>query len=173
MEKRFKITALLVGLVLVISITSIGCRLPATTTPTTAESIYIIIEPCLEVEIESNDNEPAPLITFEELSLEAGTLDCDYFNPDMGLLPQGDPCFLIMGIIENGYDEGCWVAYHATGYDDSGNTVSRTLDAGPIAGVAQDYIDGNSTEEFTLHLNWSDNVSIFKIRCQRSDVMFP
>ncbi len=173
MKKRDKIPALLVGLALILCVSFFGCRLPETAPTTTAESIYIIIEPCLKANVEPGVREQAPLITFKELTLESGTLDRDYIHPDMGLLPHGETCYLLMGTINNGYDEGGWVAYHATGYDDLGNTVSLTLDAGPVVGIAQVYITGQSSEEFTLHMSWSDNVTIFKIRSQASDVMFP
>jgi hypothetical protein len=172
MKNRGKIPALLAGLGLVLCLFPVSCRLPATTTPEN-ESVYIIIEPCSEAGMESGEKTPAPLVTFKELSLETGTLDRDYLNPWAGSFQQGDTCFLLTGIIRNGYDEGCWVAYHATGYDASGNTISYTLDEGPIVGVAQVYIKGNSAVEFTLHLNWSEDVHIIKINSQKSGVMFP
>jgi hypothetical protein len=177
MKNHYKIIPLLVGLFLSISVCLIGCRLPAATTSPGDEKIYIILEPCLKANSGpdgQHQKERAPLITFEELALESGTLDRDYINPAAGgLFPQGEPCFLLKGTIRNGYDEGSWVAYHATGYEDSGNTVSYTLDEGPLTGLAQVYIAGKSAESFTLHMNWSDNVSIIKIRSQKSDVMFP
>lgn len=173
MENWYKIPALLLVLFLCVSMYLIGCRLPADNNTPPDEKVCIIIEPCFNIGRESDDKEPAPLVTFKELSLEASTLDRGYDKPGVGTFRVGEPCFLLLGIIENGHDEGSWVAYHATGYDDSGNTVSYTLDAGPIVGVAQEYIDGKSAVEFTLHLSWSDNASIFKIRCQISDVMFP
>lgn len=168
MKKYYQISFLLLGLCLLLSGISACWRLPADITTLADDEIYIIVEPCLET-----SGEPAPLVAFEELSLKSGTLDRDYINPWAGSYQQGESCFLITGIIRNGYDEGCWVAYHAEGYDDSGNTVSYTLDEGPIVGVAQQYIDGTSTVEFTLHLSWSDNVFIFRISSQKSDVMFP
>jgi hypothetical protein len=169
MKKYYKISILLAGFCLLLSGMSACWRLPADITTLTDDEIYIIVEPCLET-----NGEPAPLVTFEEISLGTGTLDRNYINPDAGgLFSQGERCFLISGTIRNEYNEGSWVAYHAEGYDEEGNVVSYTLDEGPVAGIAQQYIDGTSTGEFTLHLSWSDNVFIFRISSQNSDVMFP
>jgi hypothetical protein len=169
MKKYYKIVLLLVGLCLLLSGFSACWKLPADVTALRDDEIYIIVEPCLET-----NGEPAPLVTFEEISLDNSTLDRDYLNPDAGgLFSQGDLCFLISGTIRNGYAAGSWVTYHAEGYDEEGNVVSYTLDEGPVAGIAQQYIDGASAGEFTLYLSWSDNVFIFRISSQKSDVMFP
>jgi hypothetical protein len=157
----------------ILAILLTGCgSLSNITTPAVGD-IDIIIEPCLKVDQISNEEQPAPLISFEELSLETGTIDRDYMNPWAGKFQEGDSCLLITGTIRNGYGEGRWVAYQGTGYDDSGNIVSQTLDSGPVVGIAQIYIEGNSAEEFNLHLSWSYDVILLKISSQVSEIMFP
>jgi len=173
MKKYYKITFLLIGLCLILSGISACFRLPADITTPNDDEVYIIIEPCKGLDWESRGKESAPLITLKDLSFETGTLDRDYLNPWAGSFKQGDSCFLLTGTIRNGHDQGCWITYSAIGYDDCGNIVSYILDEGPVVGVAQGYIDGDSTAEFTLYMSWSDNVSIVKIHCQISDVMFP
>jgi hypothetical protein len=123
-----------------------GCNSASDTTILEWEEVPISIEPCLKAD-------PTSLISFEELSLETGSLDRNYTNPWAGEFQRGEPCFLINGTIRNEYNEGYWVAYHALGYDDSGNIVSHTLDEGPILGLAQLYIEADSTQEFTLHMS--------------------
>jgi hypothetical protein len=66
-----------------------------------------------------------------------------------------------------------WVAYHADGFDKSGNQVSWTLDTGPIYGVAQLVFEQTKIESFVLHMTWSENVSLFRIYSQKSSQMFP
>ena len=164
-------------LILIISPSVIGCNSPADAPSNQVEHIQVILEPCVGgIETDEYGKEyflEAPGIIFENVTLETGVLDRGYSSPWAGKFRLGEPCFLINGTIRNEYDESNWVAHQAMGYDESGNVVSYTLDAGPISGVEQIYIDAKKAEEFTLHLNWSDNVTLFRINCQKSSVMFP
>jgi hypothetical protein len=157
-----------------------GCRSTATTTPqpgnTTitisayldkpGDKIPVIVNPCID-DLEGK-------IRIDNITMISGTLDGkEPYSPLRGKFKAGDPCFLVSGSITNDYQEGSWVACHAEGYDVAGNWVAATLDMGPIAGVGQVYIDANNSENFILHLNWSDNVTSMEISFQRSGQMFP
>lgn len=177
MKRNTLLPVLSFYLILSISVYVIGCESPVDAPLDQVEQIQIIIEPCIATVISDEQGKDyfpeTPLVTMDDVTVETGTLDRAYSSPWAGDFSLGEPCFLIKGTIRNGYDEGRWVAYHATGYDDSGNIVSYTLDEGPIIGVAQLYIEGNSSEEFTLHISWSNNTTIFKISSQASEIMFP
>ncbi|MGD9142416.1 MAG: hypothetical protein PVG61_01070 [Dehalococcoidia bacterium] len=115
MKRRVRVFSPLVCILSLPIIFITSCNPPTTTSPDniseiTVEAdtcIKITIEPCLRVYPASNDEEPAPLITFENLSLEAGTLDRDYHNPWAGgTFHKEEACYLIRGTIRNNYDQG-------------------------------------------------------------------
>jgi hypothetical protein len=139
---------------------------PLIPSPFPVTPLPVIVNPTL------NDYEGK--IIFDNLSVVSGTLDSNQsYSPLHGIVKAGDPCWLVTGRISNGYDEDYWVAYHASGFDASGNQVSRTLEAGPIAGVDMVYIYGRSAEYITLHLNWADNVTNITLGGQMSSIMPP
>jgi acyl-CoA synthetase (AMP-forming)/AMP-acid ligase II len=135
---------------------------PSVTTPSLA---YINLEPC--------DNDPESKIVIDNVTVTSGTLDRDYYTPAAGQHFAGEPCFLFAGNIKNGYNEDCWVAYHIEGFDASANHVSSTLETGPLPGWGQVYLAAFSSMDFTLHLNWSDNVTGFLISSQRTTRVVP
>ena len=154
------------------SITTTATSLPTKTSPPTTSSIQvgditIIVEACVD--------DPEGDIGFDNLTVTKGFLDQDYqplyISPESA--KKGAPCLLISGNITNKSGKRYWVAYHADGFDKSGNQVSWTLDAGPIIGVAQLSFEQTKIESFVLHQSWSENVSLFRIHSQKSAIMFP
>jgi hypothetical protein len=179
MKRFFPTTILLLCLVLVAFIPGSGCSVitgttPAsitttTTLPPTPSSIRvgditIIVEPCRD--------DPEGDINLENVNVEQGTLDKNYQSRPSEYI-KGEPCFLISGNMTNKSGKRYWVAYHADGFDKSGNLVSWTLDAGPIYGVAQLCFEQTKIENFVLHMTWSENVSVFRLYSQKSAIMFP
>jgi hypothetical protein len=163
----------LLGCLLVFGLT--GCEFITGASPA-ARDIRVTVEPTLDSEA-PNRGVTTPGIIFENVVLEAGRLERSFrLRPDYpGMAPTGfnDPCYYLNGNIRNEYDQRYWVAFRALGFDDLGNGVSFTLDNGPIMGVAALAIEGHSSENFTLHLTWSDNVSYFRVTSARSTVMPP
>jgi len=153
-------------LFLVILLLVTGCHADNPTSPVTTD-IRITVLPCTD---DSEGN-----IRFEDVTITKGTLDEDYMVVRTIAIPHesGDPCFLISGKIKNNSSTRYWVAHHAYGYDEDGNEVAFTLDAGPIVGIAQVGIEPNETENFSLHLSWSENATSFKVFSQKSANMFP
>lgn len=184
--KRFSpAAAILLCLVLAASIPCIGCNPITSSTPTSETTtttlpptkpspvttssirvgdITIIVEPCRD-DLEGD-------INLENVNVEKGTLDRNYMSRPSAYI-KGDPCFLISGNMTNKSGKRYWVAYHADGFDKSGNQVSWTLDAGPIYGVAQLCFEQTKIENFVLHMTWSENVSVFRIYSQKSGIMVP
>jgi hypothetical protein len=147
-----------------ISIISSGCKTPLETSSIPIEQAPIIVEPCVD--------DPEGDIHIESVTVMKGILDKDCIHAPTPY-KSGDSCFLISGQIRNSSSVGYWVAHHAQGYDDEGNEVAFTLDAGPIIGVAQIFIAPGNTEKFTLHLNWSEKAASFTVQSQKSAMMFP
>jgi hypothetical protein len=138
--------------------------LPPTTISIRVGDITIIVEPCRD--------DPERDINLENVNVEKGTLDKNYQSRPSEYI-KGEPCFLISGNMTNKSGKRYWVAYHADGFDKSGNQVSNTLDTGPIYGVAQLCFEQTKIENFVLHMTWSENVSVFRLYSQKSDIMFP
>ncbi len=157
MHRLLKTTILMSCFLLVASCVFTGCK----TSPVPIDNILINIEPCMD--------DPAGDISITNIELTKSTLPEGYWLPPY---KKGDLCYLISGQISNNSSTGYWVAYHAFGYYED-NEVAFTLDAGPIMGVAQIFIEPYGKANFTLHLNWVDNVSRFKIFSQKSAQMFP
>lgn len=141
-----------------------------TTTPAAVSQPPVTYGP---VTVLPTDDDPGGAIRFSGVTLTSGRLAEDYSSPWWGDHHQGELFYLISGRVYNSSENRCWVAYHAYGYDASGNQVSFTLDEGPIAGIAQTGLEPGVTEEFTLHLTWADNATAFTVFSQKSPQMFP
>lgn len=116
-------------------------RLVPSPSPT---NISITVKPTV------SDNESK--IVIYDVTVVPATLDREYIGRE-NIFEPGDPCWLVTAHIRNDYDVKYYVAYHAEGFDASGNEVSYTLDAGPIYGWEQTFIYGRSFENITLHLS--------------------
>jgi hypothetical protein len=138
---------------------------PPSTTPSYPGDVYVEIPLC--------QNDPEGKIVIEDIAVTSGMLDRDYYTPEAGQHVAGEPCFVISGNIQNGYNEDCWVAYHIEGFDISDNRVSTTLETGPLPGWGQVYLAAQSSMPFTLHLNWADNVINFTVYSQRTTRLVP
>jgi hypothetical protein len=144
---------------------------PSTTTPSPSNTssypgdIFVEIPLCLD--------DPEHKIVIDSVTITSGVLDRDYYTPASGQHVAGEPCFLIVGNIQNNYNEDCWVAYHIEGFDASDNRASTTLETGPLPGWGQVYLAAQSSMPFTLHLNWADNVRNFLIYSQRTTRAVP
>ena len=122
----------------------------------------------IPVTVEPTSSDPEGLIAIDNIVIAPGTLDRDYFTPAAGNHIAGEPCFLVSVHIQNGYNEDCWVTFHADGFDGSDNQVSYTLDTGPQPGAWQVYLASNSSAEYTLHLSWADNVTGMNVVSERT-----
>ncbi len=155
-----------------------GCSSPSNVTPspsnaTPSPSITSFYPGNIYVEIPLCQNDPERKIIIENVTVNSGILDHDYYTPASGQHVAGEPCFLISGNIKNGYNEDGWVAYHIDGFDASDNRVSTTLETGPLPGWGQVYLAADSSMPFTLHLNWADNVRNFLVYSQRTTRLVP
>jgi hypothetical protein len=153
-------------LLLTILVPVTGCNTSTSTSSVTTDK-QIIIEPSMD------DTEGD--IHFENVTITSGILDRDYEVMQNIPFPhqKGDPCYLITGQIKNNSSTRYWVAHRAYGYDKNGNEVSFPLGATPFLGIAQIGIEPYSSENFTLHVSWSDNTTSFKVFSQKSANMFP
>lgn len=75
----------------------------------------------------------------------------------------GDPYLVVRGQFKNESDTGYWVGHEATGYNIEGNVVAWTVDSAHIVGQALMGIGAHMTEEFEIHMNYADNLSLVRI----------
>jgi hypothetical protein len=118
-------------------------------------------------------DDPEDNINFYNITITKGILEQDYFTPWAGDHKKGEACFLITGKVTNDSSTRYWVTHFVDGLDNAGNRVAGTLDAGPLVGIAQVGIEPHSTENFTLHLGWADNVTSFTLQSQKGSMPFP
>jgi hypothetical protein len=87
----------------------------------------------------------------------------------------GDPCYVVKGTMKNDTDTDWQVCFHAEGYDSSGNQLSQTLnvETGPLAGLIAFDISAHTTRNFTIHMNWAENVSRIVISADTYDTKTP
>jgi hypothetical protein len=166
MNRASKAFLLLCCFSLVILLVISGCHQADYTPP-------IIINLDQRITVLPTVDDPEGDIRFLNVIVTTGTLPDGYYSP-LQAVPNhpGDPCFIISGQIRNSSSTGYYVAYHAEGFDVESNEVSFTLDMGPIAGIAQLFVDPGSTVDFTLHLSWSDNATSFTLHSQKSAHVF-
>jgi hypothetical protein len=87
-----------------------------------------------------------------------------YFSPRRpGEVEKGDPCFLVIGRIQNLNEGKSDIAMYAEGYDEAGEQVGWTLDAAHIVGQIGLHVDYQETAEFTLHLNFTEDLKTIHI----------
>ena len=166
MNRASKAFLLLCCFCLIIPLVLSGCHKADYTPP-------IIINLDQRITILPTFEDPEGDIDFMNVKATTGTLPEGYYSP-LHAVPNhpGDPCYIIIGQIRNTSSTDYWVAYHATGYDAADNEISFTLDEGPIAGVAQIFVEAESTIDFTLYMSWADNVTRFDLGSQKSAQMF-
>jgi hypothetical protein len=91
--------------------------------------------------------------------------DVLYRDAENGWRPEryhtGDPCYIVSGTMINDTDTDWQVSFHAEGYDSNGNIIARTLDVepGPLAGIIALTIPAHTTNNFTIHINWAENLT--------------
>ncbi len=85
----------------------------------------------------------------------------------------GDPGVLIRGTLKNKYDKDYWIILSASAYDSTENLLGRSLDSGPICGVIARYVKSNETENFELHLKYSNAISKINLSGGLSEIPPP
>jgi hypothetical protein len=128
----------------------------------------IAVKPCPGGYLACDDLSPGMML--EDIAVETSTCKRDYINLDPaseGIGRAGDPCLLIHGRIRNERGESYYVAIWASGDDSTGNAVSRTLDCAHTCGQGLVAVGGSGVKDFTLHLNYADDIRFINIhsRC--------
>jgi len=112
-------------------------------------------------------------VLLQDVQIRKGVCDKDYFSPWFPSAKKGDPCLVVSGHVQNQDKDKFHIGMSALGYDETGEAVAGTLDAAHIAGAIGLYLEYEETGEFTMHLNFSDNISTVRIFAQSAPVPLP
>jgi hypothetical protein len=85
----------------------------------------------------------------------------------------GEPVLVVSGKIQNKHKENDEIDMWADGYDETGKGVAWTLDAAHLPGHIGLHLEPGETGEFTLHLNYSENLSSIRIYANNYSVTPP
>ena len=83
--------------------------------------------------------------------------------PGVNAINAGDPILIVSGSIQNKHPVNKEIVMYAEGYDAMGNQVGWTFDAPHIIGQISLHLETEETSEFTLHLNFTENVKSIRI----------
>jgi len=122
-------------------------------------------------------NDELSKIVLKDVQVKTGICDKDYFSPWFPSAKKGEPCVVVSGHILNRDKEKFHIGMSALGYDEAGEVVAGTLDAAHITGAIGLYLEYEQTGEFTMHLNFCDNIcdniSTIRIFAQSTSVPLP
>ncbi|MDD5289370.1 MAG: hypothetical protein PHY28_09715 [Dehalococcoidales bacterium] len=120
-----------------------------------------------EIEVSSSIGIPLKVsqkvsgVLLKEIQISQGTSDEYYMSPvsPSVLVYPDDPILVITGIIQNIDNKNTYINLNAIGYDEAGETVAWTFyKYNSIYGKNQLILESEETCEFTLHLNFPENI---------------
>jgi len=108
---------------------------------------------------------PNSEIWLQYVHIEKVFSDKQYFAPwyPLHTVNEGEFIIEVSGSIQNKHPQYEYITMYAEGYDETGEQVAWTLDDAHIAGQIGLYLKNEETSEFTLHLNFSDNMKTIHI----------
>jgi hypothetical protein len=87
-----------------------------------------------------------------------------------GYYSAGDLCLVVQGEWLNTTGDKVTVDFWAEGYYAGGQKVAWTIDAGPLSGIVQKDVPGQSARNFEVALSWAENVRLIKVICEHSSL---
>lgn len=102
-------------------------------------------------------------VILKDVQVRVDVCDKDYFSPWFPSPKKGEPCLVVSGHIQNQDKEKFEISMSALGYDKAGEIVAGTLDAAHIAGAIGLHLEYGEIGEFTLHLNYSEEVRTIQV----------
>ncbi|MFC1865364.1 hypothetical protein ACFLYB_01455 [Chloroflexota bacterium] len=121
-----------------------------------------------------NKQEVSSEVLLRNFQTDEGVSDEQYSSPwyPSHTVNVGEPILIVSGTIQNKHNENTWIEMWAEGYD-KGNQVAWTLDAAHLAGYILLNLETDETGEFTIHMNYSEDVSFVRIYANNYPVVPP
>jgi hypothetical protein len=136
----------------------------STTTPTLDQDSTITIMDAPGSILKNNQNLPSEVL-LQTVEINKGVSDKHYSGSQWvnTVINPGDPVFLVAGVVQNLHPVNKYIAIWALGYDGQGNQMAGSVDCSYICG--QILLQGGTGEtgEFTLHLNYVENMKTVRI----------
>lgn len=112
-------------------------------------------------------------IMLNSVQIEQVASDKQYTPSGYPEINTGDYILKVSGTIQNKHETYEYLTMYAEGYDNTGNPVAITLDSGPIQGLIGLHLETDETGEFTLHLNFTENLKLIRIYASTYEIMPP
>jgi len=103
-------------------------------------------------------------VLLKSIQMNKGICNEQYFSPyyptPSHTVSLGDPIIVVKGAIQNQHKENTWIDIWAEGYNETGEQVCWTLDADPHPWYHIILrLETEETSEFTMHMNYSEDIS--------------
>ena len=105
-------------------------------------------------------------VLFKDIRINMEISDKQYFMrwaPGAPEVNSGDYILVVSGTIQNEHPTYREITMFGEGYDKTEKQVAWTLDAGSIMGQIGLHLENGETGEFTLHLNFSEDIKTIRL----------
>jgi len=156
---------------LVLGLVMVGAGSWVMLKPSTVETFSMSVSPPPGNYLVNSQNVSSEVL-LKDIKIETGGSDKQYGYPyffagesvwSQHAVNIGDPVLIVSGNIQNKHKENKEIAMYAEGYDTAGTQVAWTLDAAHIAGQIGLHLETGETGEFTLHLNYPENITSIRV----------
>jgi hypothetical protein len=121
----------------------------------------------------TNAKDESSEVLLQAVQINKGVSDKQYTSVNLNHpINQGKDILEINGTIQNNSLINKFITLYAEGYDTKGKQVVWTLD-GNIQGYLVIHLETGETGEFTLHLNFTENVKSIRLFASNSSVPPP
>jgi hypothetical protein len=113
-------------------------------------------------------------VLLKSVEIEKSVSDKQY--PSVWKLPAvkaGESILIVKGSIQNNHPTNKEILMYAEGRDKTGKQVAWTLDAAGIVGQLGLHLETGETDQFTLHLNFAENIKSIRIFANNYDITPP
>jgi len=154
---------LLIGL-LVLGILLLGSGLVFLLLSPRQTGTKITLTPAPGTYLFNAQNQPSEAL-LKNVQINKEVSDKQYLTvgPTISTISIGEPILIVSGSIQNNHPTNKEITMYAEGYDKAGKQVAWTLDAAQIAGQIGLHLETGETGEFTLHMNFDENIKAINI----------
>jgi hypothetical protein len=111
-----------------------------------------------------NSENTSSEVLLKSVQIDQGINDKQYFGVGLSeTINTGEPLLIVSGTVQNNHPTNKELMMYAVGYDKTGKQVTWTHDASSIVGQIGFHLETGETGEFTLHLNFAENIKAISI----------
>ena len=103
-------------------------------------------------------------VLLQTVQIEKSISEKEYYGVGLSkTINAGEPLLIVSGTVQNNHPTNKEIMMYAVGYDKTGKQVAWTHDASSIVGQIGFHLETGETGEFTLHLNFVENIKAIRI----------